>query len=195
MILWLTGPFGIGKTQAAYELRRRLPGSFIVDPEEVGFVIRKLTPPHKKRLDFQDYPLWREMVTKILLEANKDSPHPIIVPMTLVNPVYFQEIIGNLRQADVMIVHTALIASQYTLLKRLKQRGDNAASWGARQIDRCLSGLNQLDFADLLQTDDMSISEVAEYIARRASLSLQPRESGLRQTIHRLSVQWNHIRQ
>lgn len=193
MILWLNGPFGVGKTQTAHELKLRLPGSFILDPEEVGFVIRKLTPPHKTRSDFQDYSLWREMVTKILLEADKDSPHPIIVPMTLVSPVYFDEIIGNLRQADVVIVHTALIVSRHTLLNRLKQRGDNATSWGAKQIDRCLSGLNQLDPADHLQTDDMTISEVAEHIARRAGLSLQPRQSVLLQKIYRLGVQ-KHIR-
>lgn len=194
MILWINGPFGIGKTQTAYELQRRLPGSFILDPEEVGFVISRLTPPHRKCSDFQDYPLWREMVRKILFEANKESPHPIIVPMTVVSPIYFDEIIGNLRQADVVIVHTALIASRHTLLNRLKKRGDNATSWGARQIDRCLSGINQLDPTDHLQTDDMTIPEVAEHIARRAVLNLQPRQSVLLQKIYRLGVQ-KHIRQ
>jgi hypothetical protein len=37
MLLWINGPFGGGKTQTAYELRRRLPGSIVCDPEHVGF--------------------------------------------------------------------------------------------------------------------------------------------------------------
>ena len=31
MIIWLNGAFGAGKTQTAYALRRRLPGSYVVD--------------------------------------------------------------------------------------------------------------------------------------------------------------------
>ncbi|MGS2645429.1 hypothetical protein [Streptosporangium sp. LJ11] len=37
MLLWINGPFGGGKTQTAHELRRRLPGSVVCDPEHVGF--------------------------------------------------------------------------------------------------------------------------------------------------------------
>jgi tRNA A37 N6-isopentenylltransferase MiaA len=32
MLVWLNGPFGGGKTQTAYELHRRLPGSVVCDP-------------------------------------------------------------------------------------------------------------------------------------------------------------------
>lgn len=45
MIIWLNGAFGAGKTQTAYELRRRLPGSYVYDPENAGFFIRDNLPP------------------------------------------------------------------------------------------------------------------------------------------------------
>ena len=55
MLVWINGPFGGGKTQTAYELQRRLPGSVICDPEEVGFGLHRMTPRHL-RGDFQDLP-------------------------------------------------------------------------------------------------------------------------------------------
>ncbi|GHG01080.1 hypothetical protein GCM10017783_11610 [Deinococcus piscis] len=57
-ILWINGPFGVGKTQAAYALAQRLPGSFVCDPEQLGFALQRMTPP-LLRGDFQDIPLWR----------------------------------------------------------------------------------------------------------------------------------------
>ena len=50
MIIWLNGAFGAGKTQTAYELRRRLPGSYVYDPENAGFFIRDNLPPGLGRL-------------------------------------------------------------------------------------------------------------------------------------------------
>jgi len=44
MLLWINGPFGGGKTQTAYEIRRRLPGSVICDPEEAGYGLHKMMP-------------------------------------------------------------------------------------------------------------------------------------------------------
>jgi 2-phosphoglycerate kinase len=59
MIVWINGPFGAGKTQTAFELHRRLGDSFVYDPENMGYFIRKNVPPTIKRDDFQDYPVWR----------------------------------------------------------------------------------------------------------------------------------------
>jgi adenylylsulfate kinase-like enzyme len=41
MIIWLNGAFGSGKTRTAYELHRRIPQSYIFDPENIGFCIRE----------------------------------------------------------------------------------------------------------------------------------------------------------
>ena len=39
MIIWLNGAFGAGKTQTAYELKRRIPGSVIYDKERTEFKV------------------------------------------------------------------------------------------------------------------------------------------------------------
>jgi len=43
MILWINGAFGSGKTATANKLSRKLPNSFIYDPENVGCFIRQNT--------------------------------------------------------------------------------------------------------------------------------------------------------
>jgi hypothetical protein len=49
MLVWINGPFGGGKTQTAYEIRRRLPGSVVCDPEEAGYGLHKMMPPALRR--------------------------------------------------------------------------------------------------------------------------------------------------
>ena len=65
----------VGKTQTAHELHKRLPGSFVCDPEQLGFGIQRMTPP-ELRGDFQDVPLWREGIYQLL-----DQAHPLTRPL------------------------------------------------------------------------------------------------------------------
>lgn len=65
MLLWINGPFGGGKTQTAHEIRRRLPGSIICDPELLGFGLHRMMPP-TLRGDFQDLTAWRHGVYEVL---------------------------------------------------------------------------------------------------------------------------------
>jgi hypothetical protein len=53
MIIWINGPFGVGKTQTAYNLSRRIKGSFIYNPEDIGYFTRKRIPKSKETIDFQ----------------------------------------------------------------------------------------------------------------------------------------------
>lgn len=170
MIIWLNGPFGVGKTQLAKELHTRLPGSFIFDPEEVGFALRKLIPPEERLEDFQDYPLWREMVAKTLLYS-ASSGVPLIVPMTLVNARYFEEVVGFLRAQGQVVHHVVLMGSREVILDRLERRGDGADSWAAGQLERCLKELSQFDPNEHVQTDDRTLSEVAEVVVKRLGLA------------------------
>lgn len=51
-LVWINGPFGVGKTATAFELHRRLPGSAVCDPGHVGFGMRPMlsmiAPPTTK---------------------------------------------------------------------------------------------------------------------------------------------------
>ena len=148
MIIWLNGPFGVGKTQVAHELRERLPGGFVFDPEEIGFALAKVTPRERQTGDFQDLPLWRAFTRQALEDVAVRAQGPVIVPMTLVEPLYFAEVVGVLRASGLEVRHFALLAGREVILRRLRGRLDGPGSWPARQLDRCLEALQDDRFAE-----------------------------------------------
>ncbi|OEV03916.1 AAA family ATPase [Streptomyces oceani] len=187
MLLWINGPFGGGKTQTAYELRRRLPGSVVCDPEHVGFGLHR-TLPASLRGDFQDLRAWRQGVYETLDLALTRHPGTLIAPMTVVEPRYFQETVGRLREAGHDVRHFALLADRTTVLRRLRERGlghlvrvvgGNEAplrreSFAVSKLDLCLERLREPEFAEQLWTDRISLAQVADRIAGSAGLTLRP---------------------
>lgn len=195
MIIWINGAFGSGKSTAAYELQRRLPGSYVYDPEEAGFYIRKQLPQGIHKDDFQDYEMWRDINYRMLKYVSDHYSGSVIVPMTIVNPKYYQEIVGRLQLDGVEVRHFALWASRDVLIRRLKSRWEGKNSWAAQQIDRCLEGLSHEVFHEHLATDHMSIGEVVDTIAAKCGLSLLPdSRTALRRQFDRALSKWKQIR-
>ena len=96
------------------------------------------SPPSIRAEDFQDYPLWRTCTREMLTYMARRYEGHIIVPMTITNRAYYDEIIGGLSGAfDVR--HIILYADRETLLRRLASRLEGPRSWAAQQIDRCLA--------------------------------------------------------
>nr|WP_144926513.1 hypothetical protein [Paenibacillus bovis] len=115
--------------------------------------------------------------------------------MTIVNPQYFEEIVGRLRVDGIIVNHFVLWASKETLKKRLRSRGERKNSWGEQQIDRCLQGLSDDVFEKKIHTDDMTIEQVAETIAEMSGITLLPdNRSTLRKKIDRIKTQLQHLR-
>ncbi|MCY7815682.1 tunicamycin resistance ATP-binding TmrB [Bacillus haynesii] len=195
MIIWINGAFGSGKTQTAFELHRRLKKSYVYDPEKMGFAMRSMVPSEIAEDDFQNYALWREFNYSLLSCLSDTYSGILIVPMTIVNPGYFEEIIGRLRQDDRTVYHFTLMASKDILHKRLRTRAEGKNSWAAKQIDRCIEGLSDKTFEEHINTDHMSIQNVAETIAAKTSLAIDPDTRGsIKRFTDRLLVKLNHIR-
>ncbi|QJD85355.1 AAA family ATPase [Cohnella herbarum] len=195
MIVWINGAFGSGKTQTAAELHRRTDRSFVYDPENAGYFIRKNVPPHLRHDDFQDDPLWREFNYSMLKRLDREYDGMIIAPMTLVNPQYFNEIVGRLRDEGVVLHHFALCASKETLKKRLGKRGEGNGSWAVRQIDRCIEGLAGAKMQHRIDTDGLTISDNVELIASLAHIDLLPDHRGkARKAVDRWITQAKHFR-
>lgn len=198
MIVWLNGAFGAGKTTAAFELHRRLPGSFVYDPEEVGFFLRKNLPEACHTADFQDMPLWRSFNYQILKELHERYDGPVIVPMTLVEPAYFDEIVGRLKDAGVPVVHIILYASRETILKRLRKRSLGrlgSEAFAVEAIGRCMEFFERPGVGIRIVTDGASVDQVVEQIAGACGLRLPPERRGwLARQIDRLRTAAGHIR-
>ena len=198
MIIWINGAFGAGKTTAAFELHRRLADSFVYDPENVGYFIRRNAPESFSKGDFQDFPLWRETNYKMLKMISEQYKGIIIVPMTLVEPGYFNEIIGRLREDGTQVRHFILWASRETILRRLRLRlshifrGDTFA---VRSIDRCLYAFENYITEGRIDTDHMDVDAVVGEIARRCGLILSPeRRPRIVRMFHRYWTLLKHIR-
>ena len=172
MIIWLNGAFGAGKTQTAYELKRRIPNSIIYDPEQIGFFINRSFPKEIKKGDFQNYELWREFNYKTVKHIHSEYSGTIIIPMTIVNPQYYQEIIGRLKDEGVDVQHFVLSASKETLQKRLKSRFEKKDSWPEQQIERCLAGHAHPIFEGHIDTNHLSTEQVADTIASALHIQL-----------------------
>lgn len=194
MILWLNGAFGAGKTQTAYALQRRLPGSYVYDPENAGFFIARNLPGPLEEGDFQDYPMWREFNYRMLEYSAGRYGGDIIVPMTLTNRAYYDELVGGLSRSH-EVWHFILCAEKKTLLRRLAYRLEGRRSWGARQIDRCLRAFDRDIPGVKIHTDRLDVEQVAERVAALAGLTLaEDRRSRPRRLLDRVVTQIRHIR-
>lgn len=194
MIIWLNGAFGSGKTQTAYELHRRLKGSYVYDPENAGYFIGDNVPPEMRKPDFQDHSVWRSFNLEMLDYIASHYEGDIIVPMTITNRAYFDEIVGELSKKH-EVKHFILWAKKETLLKRLASRLEGSNSWAAQQIDRCLEAFDKDITECKIDTDGLTIDEVVDKIAVSSGITLmEDRRSGFRKRLDRLITQYKHIR-
>ncbi|MGW1539012.1 AAA family ATPase [Streptomyces sp. NPDC002309] len=208
MLLWINGPFGGGKTQTAHEIRRRLPGSVLCDPEQVGFGLHRMLPP-ALRGDFQDLVSWRQGVVEVLDLALTRHEGVVVAPMTVTDSGHFAETVGRLRELGHDVRHFTLLAERETVLERLRERrighqlqhvagrnpGPGGESRAVRQLDHCLERLREPEFAEHLWTDHTTVPKTADRIAVLAGLSLRPNDEGpLRTRLRQARVGIRHIR-
>ncbi len=206
MLLWINGPFGGGKTHVAAEIRHRLPGTWVADPELVGFGLHRMLPP-TLRGDFQDMPSWRVGVVEALDIVLRENAGLVIAPQTLVNADYLHEILGSLRAREHEVRHVTLMARPETVLRRLRDRGfgslaarlgvDTLAreSFAVERLDLYLSSLRGPDFAEHVWTDELTIPQVAEAAAAACNVQLAPNsELPVRTALRRAHTTIRHIR-
>jgi deoxyadenosine/deoxycytidine kinase len=195
MIIWINGAFGAGKTQTAFELHRRIPASFVYDPENAGYFIRKNSPKETHISDFQNEKMWREFNYAMLKHIHSKYKGVVIAPMTLSNRTYYNEIVGRLKAEDIRLQHFLLSASRETLLRRLKSRGESADSWAAQQMESCLKGFEDDIFDYRVDTENKTVEEVAEAIACQCGILLLPQSRGpVKKLWNRIKTKIQHMR-
>jgi hypothetical protein len=172
LIIWLNGAFGSGKTPLTGELHRRLPDAVVFDPEDVGYILTQAVPAPTG--DFQDLPSWRHLVIEHALTLRRFHAATLIVPMTLVNRRYFDEIIGTLREAGEKVVHVFLDAPAGILESRIRvqvvcpgnpEGDERARQWRLKNIERCAAAAKeQPEDTVMLRSDLMDPSRLADAV-------------------------------
>lgn len=178
MIIWINGAFGAGKTTLAETLLSKLSDAMIYDPELVGTMVRQIVPPATSH-DFQDLPIWRDVVSFCALRLCQRYRQSLIVPMTLVNPDYINEIFGAIKESDETLLHIFLDVDTETLIRRIRaqvikpedtSQDEKIRAWRMAQIDRCVNSRNAMPkdtiFLDAAKLNpDMLASRIMSEIA------------------------------
>ncbi|RXZ78670.1 tunicamycin resistance protein [Paenibacillaceae bacterium] len=195
MIIWINGAFGAGKTTCAFELHRRLPNSFVYDPENFGYFLNTNVPKTIRESDFQNFPQWRLFNYEILKLLSQKYHGTIIVPMTITNKQYYDEVIGRLTKEGIHIKHFIIYAQKETLVKRLNKRLEFGESWGKQRIGMCINAFNQDICEQKIHTDDMSVDSVVSTIADLANIVLPAdNRSALKKWFDRILTVLRHVR-
>ena len=161
MVIWINGSFGVGKTSTAEALKNKFEKSIIYDPEEIGGFLSNMF--NHEKYDFQDYELWR-ILNSDILKYMCSIYEVVIVPMTITNKNYYDEIINQLKISGVEINHFILYASKEEIINRLDSREDST-EWAYNQVDRCIKEFDKNQFnAKIINTNNLSVKEVAKII-------------------------------
>ncbi|GAE34022.1 AAA family ATPase [Halalkalibacter akibai] len=175
MIIMINGAFGVGKTTIANELQKKIANTMIFDPEEVGFMLRNIVPEEIKRLeantgDFQDLRLWKELTVEVAARMVNTYNTNLVIPMTIRKPEYLRYIQNGFKKIDKETYHFCLTASEGTIYKRLRNRGETEGNWCFQQTEKCLTAFKSFDFGEYIDTDGVSISTIVAAI-KRATLA------------------------
>ena len=133
MIIWLNGTFGVGKTSTAQRLAAMVPDSRVFDPETVGQMLRGALTDRPVG-DFQDWAAWRPLVAASLIEIARMTGQHIIAPQTVLKREYFDQILTQLRAADLDTFHVLLDAADAVLRNRI-ETSDEAREWRLTHLD------------------------------------------------------------
>ncbi|MFI5301066.1 MAG: AAA family ATPase [Polyangiales bacterium] len=159
MVVWINGAFGVGKTSVAKTIVARSRRTVLFDPETIGVGLSLLS--RTVGADSRDLPSWRRWTVRGVTIAAK-LYECVVVPMTVVNPDYFEELLGTLRRR-VEVRHFTLVAPPETIRERLRQRGD-AGSWAEAKVQKCTEAHAAPMFAMHVSTLDRTIQDIAEEI-------------------------------
>lgn len=172
VIVWINGAFGSGKTTLVEELQRRWPRALVFDPEMVGYLLREVVEVPTG--DFQDVRLWRRQVVSMAAGLVEEYGRPVLVPMTLVNPAYLEEIFGGLAAAGIPVHHFFLKVPEDVLVQRIDQRSftpddpaqdENVRAWCKSRIASCTAAVDALPQDTVLLDGQRTPAELADTVS------------------------------
>lgn len=162
MIIWISGPYGVGKSTLAEAMAAKMKNSIIFDAEEVGNAVRENYPDCPYGYIFEDYPLWGEFCFMLLKDIHEKFRKDILVPMTLLRKNSYG-IIEKLNREGIDTRLVVLEASWQTVHDRILARGEEEGCWCMENIELARSGSAALSGMHI-QTDGKPTEELCDEI-------------------------------
>ena len=168
MVIWISGPYGVGKSTLAEYMQSKMKDALIFDAEEVGNAVRDNYPDHPYGFIFEDYELWGDFCYKLIKDIHENFHKNVIVPMTLLRQNSYR-IIENLRKDGIDTHLVVLEADHQTVHDRILDRGEKEGCWCMENIDlsrertAALPGIH-------VATDDKSVVELYEWICNEIGI-------------------------
>jgi hypothetical protein len=159
VVIWLNGPFGVGKTTVARILASSWPGAGLVDPERLGWLLRRTIG--LGRADYQTLRSWRRGTVWLVARAARRH-RTVIVPMSVLHPPYVREMLAELPAARPIL----LDAGEETVRARALSDVEDlpARAWRMAQIERyavARAELAEVPGTVVIDTDRLTPADVA----------------------------------
>ena len=169
MIIWLNGPFGIGKTTTAQVLARRLPRAVLFDPEPFGTALRHTVANLETASDFQDLRGWQPLVIATARILRETYAATLIVPLTVLDAASAESLAARLATVDSDVRVLCLVATEATLRNRILGRADSEGphAWCLDHLAAGTRLMANADAAEAVPTDDRDPERVADAILAR----------------------------
>ncbi len=162
MIIWISGPYGVGKSTLAKAMAARMDNALIFDAEEVGNAVRGNYPDCPYGYIFEDYPLWGEFCYMLLKDVHEKFHKDILVPMTLLRRDSYG-IIEKLNRDRIKTHLVILEASHQTVHDRVLARGEEEGCWCMENIELARNGSAALPGIHI-STDNKSVDELCDEV-------------------------------
>ncbi len=169
MIVFINGPFGVGKTTTAKLLAEQISRAKILDPEDIGTMLQNTVGKIKPVDDFQEYRAWSYLTVqaaRLLLLAFKG---PLIIPMTIANKERWLYLAGGMRSFDKRFIAVRLTCSEDELRSRILSRPDAEGphKWCLDHLNDGLQIMRDSDYGDEIRTDGREPQQVVALILEK----------------------------
>lgn len=165
-LVWINGPYGVGKTTLAIFLRDRW-GALVFDADALGPALQEGLPIGHQVDDFTDLAVWRSSVVGVGCELARTYGPLVVMPTTSYEPDAVIAILEGFKRAGIDVVHVVLGADEAVLRARIHARplNDLAKRWCLEHLRPAVTGLRQIGGAVRIDTSHQPPDRLAGALA------------------------------